>query len=245
LLTLANVRLGYWWNSGLYASQRTNVPLARGPIRWFLAGFTALFRAHAVLLSELTGRFAGPWERYWYLSDGGNFENTGGYELLRRRVPFVILCDASEDQAHQGSDLARLTRLARVDLGAEVTEVATPYAGVPPAVAAHMGALADLLTPAGQPSRAHAALLLVRYPQDPHNADHDPWVGRRHTWLLYIKATVTGDEPPDVRNYVAENPAFPNEPTLDQVFDEPQWESYRALGDHIGTNLFPQPSETP
>ena len=49
---------------------------------------------------------------------------------------------------------------------------------------------------------------------------------------------MTGDEPADVRNYAAAHPDFPNETTLDQVFDEPQWESYRALGDHAGSHLF-------
>ena len=32
--------------------------------------------------------------------------------------------------------------------------------------------------------------------------------------------------------------AFPQEPTTDQFFDEAQWESYRALGEHIGAQLF-------
>jgi hypothetical protein len=196
------------------------------------------------LLAELTGRFAGPWERYWHLSDGGHFENTGAYELLRRRVPFVILCDAGEDPRHLGSDLAQLVRLARIDLGAEVAGVTAPPPGVPASVAGHLRPAADLLSPVGQLAPAHAALLLVRYPQPPANFDGDPWAARTHTWVLYLKATLTGDEPADVRNYAALHPDFPNETTLDQIFDEPQWESYRALGEHIGGNLFATPGVT-
>jgi hypothetical protein len=41
-----------------------------------------------------------------------------------------------------------------------------------------------------------------------------------------------------VLNYAALHPDFPNETTLDQLFDEPQWESYRKLGEHAGGNLF-------
>jgi hypothetical protein len=82
------------------------------------------------------------------------------------------------------------------------------------------------------------ALLFVSYPGGPRHSFGDPWLGRRHTWLLYIKATITGDEPADVLNYAALHPDFPYETTLDQVFDEPQWESYRRLGEHIGDNLF-------
>src|SRR5262249_19536501 len=150
LLTLANVRLGYWWNSGLNARERQDVPIQGGLWQTVTLALSRWFRAQALLLSELTGRFGGPWYRYWYLSDGGNFEVTGGYELLRRRVPFVILCDAGQDRAQQGMDLADLVRLARVDLGAEVTETdidpaALQRAGVPSAVAPHLGPLKDLL----------------------------------------------------------------------------------------------------
>ena len=137
---------------------------------------------------------------------------------------------------------AWLVRLARVDLGAEVTDVSAQAAGVPDPVAGRLGALADLLA---RPARAHAALLLVRYPSPPGGADGDPWLARTHTWVLYIKATVTGTEPADVRGYAATHPDFPNETTLDQMFDEPQWESYRALGDHTGTILFANTAVTP
>jgi hypothetical protein len=88
-------------------------------------------------------------------------------------------------------------------------------------------------------------LLKVRYgsssiDQDPSKqaTDSKAWNGRNSSWLLYIKSTVTGDEPTDVRNYQSQHPDFPNESTADQFFDEPQWESYRKLGEHIGDKLF-------
>ena len=49
---------------------------------------------------------------------------------------------------------------------------------------------------------------------------------------------MTGDEPPDVQQYAATNPTFPFETTLDQFFDEPQFESYRALGFHVAETAF-------
>jgi hypothetical protein len=240
-LTLANLRLGYWWNSGLAAAEREGSPLKGGVWRVVTGALAHLFRAQALLLAELAGRFGGPWHRYWYLSDGGNFELTGAYELLRRRVPFVIACDAGRGHDPQGSDLARLVRLARVDFGAEVQEVgADPAAlqalGLPAEVSRHLGATSDLSPRDGGPAGAHAALLLVRYPAP--DAGQDPWLGRRSTWLLYLRATLTGDEPADVRNYAALRPDFPDEPIRDQVLDEPQWESYRKLGEHIGGDLF-------
>jgi hypothetical protein len=53
-----------------------------------------------------------------------------------------------------------------------------------------------------------------------------------------VKPSITGDEPLDVLQYHHQNPAFPNEPTTDQYFDEAQWESYRKLGAHVGHVLF-------
>ena len=49
------------------------------------------------LLTEFFGRFHGPARRHWYLSDGGHFENTGCFELIRRRVPFIVCSDAAQD----------------------------------------------------------------------------------------------------------------------------------------------------
>jgi hypothetical protein len=230
LFTLGNLRLGYWWDSGLWAEQRASVPARGGVTPWLLGRFTGLFHTQALLLAELVGRFAGPWERFWAVSDGGNFEVTGAYELLRRRVPFVVVCDAGQDPLHAGEDFARLVRLARVDLGAEIADADLTV--VPVEVRVKLAPVAALLA---NPAAAHAALLKVTYPPP---ADPDTWAGRSHTWLLYLKATLTGDEPADVANYAAEHPDFPNESTLDQFFDEPQWESYRQLGDHIGGGVF-------
>jgi hypothetical protein len=239
LLTLTNLRLGYWWNSGLSAQERPDVPLRGGLLPTILDFAARWFRTQILLLSEALGRFGGPWYRYWYLSDGGNFENTGAYELLRRRVPFLIVCDAGEDPAHHGTNLATLVRLARVDFGAEVEAVGDLGAlGVPPQVAARLGTLDDLLpTIAGALPTRHAVLLLVRYPRLQRGPSGDAWTDRGHTWLLYLKSSRTGDESADVRNYAERHPDFPDEPTLEQMFDEPQWESYRKLGEHVADGV--------
>jgi hypothetical protein len=55
--------------------------------------------------------------------------------------------------------------------------------------------------------------------------------------LIYIKASVSGDEIGYVTAYKAANPAFPQESTMDQLFTEEQFEVYRALGEHIGRRL--------
>ncbi|MGH8639932.1 MAG: hypothetical protein ACREUZ_22635, partial [Burkholderiales bacterium] len=50
--------------------------------------------------------------------------------------------------------------------------------------------------------------------------------------LVYMKATLSGDEPADVLNYARSHAAFPHEPTSNQFFTEAQFESYRVLGLH-------------
>src|SRR5690606_37025815 len=51
--------------------------------------------------------------------------------------------------------------------------------------------------------------------------------------VLYLKPTLTGEEPADVLHYARSHPCFPHEPTSDQYFDEAQFESYRRLGEDI------------
>ena len=59
-----------------------------------------------------------------------------------------------------------------------------------------------------------------------------------------MKASLTGDEPPDLQKYARSGSGFPYEPTdFRQVFDEEQFESYRCLGDHIARHVFAEAVE--
>ena len=57
-------------------------------------------------------------------------------------------------------------------------------------------------------------------------------------WLLYLKSSLTGDEPADVIEYQSRCAAFPHESTGDQFFSESQFESYRRLGYHVLRSAF-------
>src|SRR5262249_34335310 len=78
--------------------------------------------------------------------------------------------------------------------------------------------------------RWHCALGAIRYDE----VDENGVTGT----LVFIRASLTGDEDADLRNYAATHPPFPHHPTLDQFFDEAQFESYRDLGYHIGMDVF-------
>lgn len=55
------------------------------------------------------------------LEDGGHFDNLGLYELFRRHLGPILVCDAGADAGAWLSDLYRVLRLAEVDFGARVT----------------------------------------------------------------------------------------------------------------------------
>ena len=49
---------------------------------------------------------------------------------------------------------------------------------------------------------------------------------------VILKATLSGDEPVDVKNFALGDPTFPHDSTGNQFFDEARFESYRTLGFH-------------
>jgi hypothetical protein len=190
---------------------------------------------YSYLLDEILARFHGPLRRFWYLSDGGHFENTGCYELIRRRVPLIICCDCGADPGYCYDDLANLVRRVRVDLGAEIRFLDLPERALSPvvgplsAIGHSRSRRARVATGrAGRTfERAHCALAIIRYTGRPDTC----------SLLILVKPGLSGDEPVDLMSYSAAHRSFPQESTVDQVFDEAQWESYRKLGVHIAESL--------
>lgn len=56
--------------------------------------------------------------------------------------------------------------------------------------------------------------------------------------MLYLKLSITGNEPELIRRYRRLHPDFPHQSTLDQFFDEEQFEAYRQLGVHVADGMF-------
>ena len=183
-------------------------------------------------------RFPGTAWNHWYLSDGGHFENLACYEMIRRRLPFIVCLDNGEDPEVLFEDLGGLVRKARLDFATEITFLTTNelIASLDEDQHKLIGTL-DQMRPTKnedgsiKPPTACATLAHIRY------AD------KTNGTLLYIKPTMLGGEPEDVRYYQRSNPTFPHQATGDQFFDEAQWESYRQLGEHLGTRLFSTKSD--
>jgi hypothetical protein len=168
--------------------------------------------AGSLLLWELFGQ-TDKTSDYVHLSDGGHFENLGVYELVRRRCRFIVVTDVGEDRYAASENLANLVRLVRTDFGIRI-DLDTN----------------QLTEQSGGLSRWHCAIGLIHY----EDVDARAVAGV----LVYLRASLTGDEPADIRQYANACPAFPRQTTLDQFFNEAQLESYRALGYHVAGQVF-------
>jgi hypothetical protein len=80
------------------------------------------------------------------------------------------------------------------------------------------------LQPASGP---HVSVGFISYPPPKGRKERQTGV------IMYIKASLSGDENDYVLAYKAAHPTFPHESTADQMFSEEQFEAYRALGEHI------------
>jgi predicted acylesterase/phospholipase RssA len=204
-MALFDVRLGWWMGNPRYEQSWPSLGPPLG------LGY---------LLSEVLGQ-SDQQKGYVYLSDGGHFENLAVYELIRRRCRLIVACDADCDPQYDFDNLLSLIEKARTDFGVRIEikhEAIRPGAGQRESGVNHVSGT-------------------IYY--DPNNI-HD--IGT----LILVKASMPTKEgvpgrnpaerklPDDVWHYWRLNPTFPHQSTADQWFDELQFESYRALGEHIG-----------
>ncbi len=207
LMTLFNVRLGWWLGNPGPAGDHTfdleHPSLAVRPI-W----------------DELIGK-TDDVNEYVYLSDGGHFENLGLYEMVLRRNRFIVVSDAGCDEKCSLEDLGNAIRKIRIDLGIPIDFPS----GFNIHARSHKLPVGD-----GQ----YWALGRIHYSAVDSLIDgSEDQPDTTDGILLYIKPGIYGNEPRDVFNYAATNSAFPHESTADQFFTESQFESYRVLGLHV------------
>lgn len=221
LLMLSGVRLGYWWDSCYLAPERNPMPSRR------LCKYGQFF-------NELSGRFDGIGRRDWFLSDGGHFENTAAYALLREECSVIVIADCGADPRYSFGDLENLVRKARIDLQADISflrpradgeiQIATRTRSPNHAPGVEdFGSLNELAS-----ADSHACLALARI-----NYLASGQVG----YMVIVKPNMCQGAAVDLVNFKADNPLFPQEPTTDQFFSEAQWESYFLLGQTLGKKV--------
>ena len=156
--------------------------------------------------------------RYVYLSDGGHFENLGLYEMVRRRCRYIVVSDAGCDPEFRFADLGNAIRKIRIDLGIRIDIKVEQLK--------KRGAEREK----PDPKHLYYATGIIRYQEVDGGASGDGH-------LLYIKAGLRWDEDPDIISYALDHPEFPHESTADQWFTESKFESYRRLGQTIGSAI--------
>jgi Patatin-like phospholipase len=221
LLTLFNVRLGWWLGNSGAAGGR--LPKCQDELKRLLnfgrPGNRAPYAQEAPwlaigpLLAELFGLTTDD-SSYVYLSDGGHFEDLALYEMVRRRCRWIIVCDGGQDLGREFEDLGNAVRKIWIDLGVRIRFPNSPL----------LAATKDTKSE----EMPYFALGTIEYLSDGNPTD--PPTGK----LLYIRPLVRGDEgAADFISYQRLHPDFPNQSTFNQWFDEPQLEAYRALGYHM------------
>ncbi len=235
MLTFANIRLGYWWAVDDLIRGRVGITNKFGT--WLRYRTSRVFRTYWYLFSEMTANYSRDYGRL-NISDGGHFENSGAYELLRRNVRTILVCDNGADAGFAFQDLELLVRKARIDLGlsinvARASHVETLFGKRGAALFLNGGdeewreriRPRDATTRAPSPNDEAYCLLLNVYKDADGNGT--PVLSGHMVWM---KPRLFCGLPQDVVGYALSHHDFPHETTGDQFFDEAQWESYRALG---------------
>lgn len=224
LLALANVRLGVW-----VPNPRWVLSLASRDERARESAVRRYGRPRpSYLIRELIGRSRVD-SRYLFVTDGGHYENLGLVELLRRGCTEIYCFDASADGKF--TVLGDAIALARSELDVEIvinpSKLAPPPAAPAPANAPWESDMAEDNVAQGK--------IIYR--------DHEGRVVREGV-LFYARCVMSKGVPWDVIAHHQEDPNFPHNSTVDQLYTDQKFESYRVLGHFAGENAIARMSAT-
>ena len=146
------------------------------------------------------------------LSDGGHFENLAMYELIRRRCRLIICCDAEQDNNFTFESLINIIEKSRIDFGVTIDITS--------------GDLDELKYSQNDNND-------ITYAKQGYLIADITYPDKTSGQLIYVKTTLTDNLPVDIMRYKNAHSDFPDETTIDQFFDEKQFEAYRRLGIHI------------
>ncbi|NEJ10309.1 hypothetical protein GR238_33585 [Rhizobium leguminosarum] len=206
LMSLLNLRLGHW------TPHPDPKKSWRLPPNFIFPGITS-----GVLVGRLSEN-----SRVVDLTDGGHFDNLGLYELIRRRLPVIIVCDGSADPGAQCTDLATAIERIKIDFRTNVRFENEEFD-----LSRLQPGSAENVRPFDKRPLAKCGFAVGTITYEDHAKGT----------LLYIKATLTPGLPHDIYGYQNLHPAYPHETTTDQNFDETQFEAYRELGYHLAWQL--------
>ena len=216
LMTLLNLRLGYW-----ILNPAKKVPSILSNISWWPYYHLAeLFSATNTRRLKVN------------ISDGGHIENLGIYELLRRKCSLIVAIDASADPYYDFDDLRNIIIRARNELGLCIKFRQSPEAFIRPKPSAGFSdshfVIADISEIEGKSEEREAYAGLLVYVKSSllsqkkfKRIDEDKFNNAENVGFFY-------------KVY---HPTFPHESTADQFFDRDQWQAYYDLGRFMAGDL--------
>ncbi|MGE2815071.1 hypothetical protein ACQI5H_07995 [Mycobacterium heidelbergense] len=236
LLAVSGARLGTWLPNPHFVSQLSNGVHRRTseaddlPRVWPKSLPT--IRGAGYLYREILGINSKD-ARLVQITDGGHYDNSGLVEALRRRCRLIIVIDGGGDPPPLPIGLTDALRLARYELGVEITLKRTgPYS------------VDDISPGSGKQFRKDDALAIlnsritrgavvrgdIAYPAA---AGLEDSTGT----LIFAKAVLCQACPYWLLSYGASSEIFPHDPTSDQWFSEGQFAAYTELGRVIAAEV--------
>jgi predicted acylesterase/phospholipase RssA len=209
LMTLMNVRLGYWAptpNRRRWTSRQARL--------WL---FYTLYEF---------GSQTNDLSSYCYLTDGGHFDNAGLYSLVERGCRFIVLADCGADPDSKFEDMGDAIRRCRIDFGAEIELDPSRFRDE------GENGSACLL---GKVTYSVDHVQSLKWPEKTHALDKPEM---RQGLIIWFKPRVLPKHPADIKQYKWQAEEFPQQTTADQWFDEAQFESYRQLGETAAQMIF-------
>lgn len=205
LMALMNLRLGFW------------VPNPNDRRRQWRISCKRRYRANHFDpgLKEVLGLSLRETAPVCLLSDGGHFENLGLYELIRRRLRLIVVCDGTADPDYAFADLQNALARIGADFGARVEfDKETMLKRFMPSI--------DAVYPKGAclSESAYAVAQII-------------YSDGRTGHLVYLTTALCKGVRLKLLGYKGANHDFPDQSTADQFFDEEQFEAYRELGYEI------------
>ena len=217
-MALLNLNLGYWINTPRQGeSQGSAKP------NHFRPGCYALGRVTGL---DWFGKYRED-QSFVQISDGGHFDNSGLYELFRRKVRFILFLDGAADNRYKFDNFTIALRRAEQDFGVQFigTSQGSRFVSVNQMVATEEVSYPFERTVSFGPFE----VFKFRYAGDGEGADNT---------LVYLKLTMTEALPYLVKAYQAENGAFPHDSTANQFFDPDQVDAYRMIGKYLASAMF-------
>ena len=210
LMALMNLRLGFW------------VPNPNDDYRsGFRRSCKASFRANHFEpgIKEVLGVSLREKAPVCLLSDGGHFENLALYELIRRRLRLIVLCDGTADPDYAFADLQNALARIGSDFGARVEfDKETTLQRFMPSI--------DAIYPRD-----------VRLSESAYAIGQIIYADGSTGHLVYLTTALCKGLRLKLLGYKGANRDFPDQSTADQFFDEEQFEAYRELGYFIAENF--------